>query len=72
MEVYVTTLDQVHTDVNAKMDLSELTAKQVSFLQGIVDLCVKEPLPWTPINSQLSNSYGLIVLKLSNNFVFVI
>lgn len=28
MEVYVTTLDQVYTDVNAKMDLRELTAKQ--------------------------------------------
>lgn len=28
MEVYVTTPDQVHTDVNVKMDLLELTAKQ--------------------------------------------
>lgn len=72
MEVYVSTLDEIHTDVNAKMDLLELTAKQVSFPQGIVDLCVKGPLFLNPINFQLSNSYGLILMKLRNTFVFVI
>ena len=72
MEVYVTTLDQVHTDVNAKVDLLELTAKQVSFSQGIVDLCVKGPLFLNAINFQRSDSYGLIVMKLRNTFVFVI
>lgn len=35
MEAYVTTLEQVHTHVNAKMDLLELTVKQVSFLTGL-------------------------------------
>ena len=72
MEAYVTTLDQVHTVVNAKMDLLELTVKQVSFPQGIVDLCVKGPLFLNPINFQFSSSCGLMVLKVRNTFVFVI
>lgn len=69
MEVYVTTTrKEVHTDVNAKKDLLELTVKQVSLLKGLS----RDPCFLNPINFQPSSSYGLLVLKLRNTCLFVI